>query len=145
MIPRDHSVSALLVGDYQQDRDLLHKIFGHAGWRLFEARSRCRAMQCLERNHVQVVIAEASVPNWNWKTLLHDLHGLERPPQLVVTSPQADDYLWSEALNLGAYDVLSRPFDRDEVERVVASAGRHFDFEPMPPSRPLPLSAAGAA
>jgi DNA-binding response OmpR family regulator len=36
----------------------------------------------------------------------------------------ADDYLWSEALNLGAYDVLAKPFDVEEVVRTVDAARR---------------------
>jgi len=55
-----------------------------------------------------------------------DLRDLPDPPQLVVTSRTADDYLWSEVLNCGGYDVLPRPLNRDEVERVVAAAGRHY-------------------
>ena len=36
-----------------------------------------------------------------------------------MTSRLADDRLWSEALNLGAYDVLAKPYDPDEVLRVL--------------------------
>jgi DNA-binding response OmpR family regulator len=36
-----------------------------------------------------------------------------------VTSRHADDRLWAEALNLGAWDVLAKPFDPGEVVRVV--------------------------
>lgn len=122
----DHSVSALLVGAYEKDRLLVHDIFRKYGWRLFEARDRRKAMQFLERNPVQVVIAETDVPMWNWKKLLQYLGKLAPSPQLIVTSQHADDHLWAEALNIGAYDVLPQPFERDEVERVVASASRHF-------------------
>jgi len=38
--------------------------------------------------------------------------------------PQADG-LWTQVLSLGGYDLLlSQPLDRDELERVVASAAR---------------------
>jgi len=47
---------------------------------------------------------------------------LPDPPFLVVTSRLADDRLWAEALNLGAYDVLAKPFDKTEVNRIVRSA-----------------------
>ena len=43
---------------------------------------------------------------------------------LVVTSRIADEWLWAEVLNLGGYDVLAQPFDREEVTRVVRSAVR---------------------
>ena len=44
------------------------------------------------------------------------------PPLLIVTSRFADERLWAEALNVGAYDVLAKPFERDEVNRVLTSA-----------------------
>jgi DNA-binding NtrC family response regulator len=143
---RENSVSALLVGDYESDRLLLHDVFRKPGWRLFEARGPRRAMQFLERSPVQVVIAESRTPKWNWQRILSDLRRLAHPPQLIVTSHLADDYLWAEVLNIGGYDVLPQPFERDEVERVVASARRHYEAQPKRPSRPAALlPAAGAA
>lgn len=126
----EHPVSALLVGEYANDRLLLHDIFRLHGWRLFEARDRRRALECLGKNPVHVVIAESEMPAWNWKRILSDLRRLAPVPQLVVTSRTADDYLWAEVLNVGGYDVLPQPLERDEVERVVAAARRHFDAEP---------------
>ena len=54
---REPPVAALLVGQYPDDRLLMHDIFRQFGWHLFEARNRRRAIECLERNPVQVVIA----------------------------------------------------------------------------------------
>lgn len=140
---RDAPVSALLVGEFDSDGLLVDGIFRRLGWRLFEARNKKNALDCLKTNPVQVVIAESDFPHWNWKTVLHDLRNLAKPPQLVVSSRNANDSLWAEVLNIGGYDVLERPFRADEVERVVASARRHFD--PPAFARMYPTSAAGAA
>lgn len=140
---QENSVSALLVGAFDRDRELVKDLFRVSGWRLFEARDRARALQYLSRHPIHVVIAETDVPDWHWRKVLHDLRGLERPPQLIITSRNADDRLWAEALNVGAYDVLAQPFERAEVERAVESARRHFDVRPMGTAR-LPL-ASGAA
>jgi len=138
-------ISALLVGEYENDRMFLHGIFRDAGWRLWEAPDRPRALDCLNRHPVQVVISETEGPRWHWKRVLHDLGELARPPQLIVTSRVADDSLWAEVLNVGGYDVLPQPFNRDEVERVVAAARRHFD-RILSERRPgTPLTAMGVA
>jgi len=121
-------VSALLIGDYEAERLLIHDVFRKSGWRLFEARDRRTALRCLDRNAVHVVVSKKEVRDWTWKGLLNDLRRLVRPPQLIVTSQLADETLWAEALNWGAYDVLAEPLQRDEVERVIASARRHFDL-----------------
>jgi DNA-binding response OmpR family regulator len=128
--PREESVCAMLVGDFGADRLLLHDIFRNLGWRLWEARKRRDAMRRLASSLAPVVVAERDFPHWNWKRILSDFRLLARPPLLIVASRLADDALWSEALNLGAHDVLARPFDRDEVERAIASACRRFDFPP---------------
>lgn len=132
----ESKLSALLVGNYQGDRLLVQEVFRRLGWNLFEATDRRRAMQCLDTNVVQVVIAESDLPHWHWKRVLKDLRNLAMPPQLVVTSRQADETLWSEVLNVGGYDVMAQPLDSHEVERVISSAHRHFDCRPL---------AAGAA
>ena len=124
-------VSALLIGSYENDRSLIRDVFRKPGWRLFEARDRRQALRSLRRHPVEVVLAESGVPAWSWKKILEFLRRLAPPPLLVVTSRTADDYLWAEVLNFGAFDVLAQPLDRDEVERVIASARRHFDFQPQ--------------
>jgi DNA-binding response OmpR family regulator len=124
------TLCALAIGEFDHDRPLLQSVFRDLGWRLLEAADRRRAMQCLERDSVDVVIAESDLPYWNWKKVLNDIRRLAAPPQLIVTSRTADDYLWAEVLNFGGYDVLPQPFDRDEVERVIAAAHRHHAFPP---------------
>jgi hypothetical protein len=47
-------------------------------------------------------------------------------PFLIVTCRLADEHLWAEALNVGAYDVLAKPFDAPEVIRVVSLAWLHW-------------------
>jgi nucleotide-binding universal stress UspA family protein len=44
---------------------------------------------------------------------------------MLVVSRHADERLWAEVLNLGGFDVLTLPFDRDELGRVLSSALRH--------------------
>ena len=127
----DFAVCALLVGDCEDGRLLMREVFRDAGWRLLEAPDPKRAMECLDRNLVQVVITSSELPNYNWKRLLNLLRRKKQPPQLIVTSRTADEGLWAEVLNCGGYDVLPQPFRREEVERVVASARRHYDPAPF--------------
>jgi DNA-binding response OmpR family regulator len=124
------SVSALFVGGFEDELWLVQEVFRECGWRLFEAPDRLRASQCLRRHPVQVVIAKSDMPNGSWQEMLDHLRRLARPPLLIVTSRTADEHLWAEVLNLGGYDVLAQPFERDEMVRVIASACRHFGRQP---------------
>jgi DNA-binding response OmpR family regulator len=141
---RENAVSALLVGAFESDRHLVRKIFQQAGWQLLEAQDRRQALEHLERVPVQVVVAESRTAGWDWKHILSDLRRMAHPPQLVVTSRMADEHLWAEVLNVGGYDVLAQPLDRDEVERVLTSASRNFQRKPMAAAAPLALTASVA-
>jgi len=114
-------VCALLLGEYEDDRGVVRDVFRKSGWKLREVGNAGEAVEYARRNRVHVVIAEKT----DWQRLLDDLRQFPDPPQLVVTSRTADDYLWSEVLNHGGFDVLPQPFDREELERVVAAAGRY--------------------
>lgn len=52
---------------------------------------------------------------------------LPEPPCFIVTSELADEYLWAEALNLGAYDVLIKPFDPIELIRSLSLAWQYSE------------------
>jgi DNA-binding NtrC family response regulator len=81
-----------------------------------------QAFARLAASMVSVVICEMALPDGSWKDLLDYMWRANSPSALVVTSRFADEALWAEVLNLGGYDVLAQPFDREEVTRVVRSA-----------------------
>ena len=68
---------------------------------------------------VQVVITQVSLPDGNWCDVLRFLVDSGMKASVVVTSPQADENLWSEVLWRGAYDLLIEPFKTDEVRRTM--------------------------
>jgi DNA-binding response OmpR family regulator len=120
----DTHLSALFVGEFEADRHSIRKLFDELGWGLFEAPSRIEAIECLDCNLVHVVILEAGLVGWDWKTVLPELRERAASPQLIVVSLHADETLWSEVLNAGGYDVMAQPLDVHEAKRVIASARR---------------------
>jgi len=125
-------LSGLLVGEFQiQDRLALRDVFQKRSWRLLEFRDARRALLQMDGEPIQLVITESDSSDGSWKALLEhlQLRGLITP--LIVTSRLADDRLWAEVLNLGGFDLLcSHPLDREELERVLASAARHCRLAP---------------
>jgi len=85
------------------------------------------AILCHER--MPVVICRCCLPDANWKDVLGQTAVLPNAPRLLVTSPNPDEHLWAEVLNMGGYDVLVTPFDRDELIRVVSSAWQNWETE----------------
>jgi len=84
------------------------------------------ALLALREVLIPIVICDCDVSSGTWREMWGHLSLLPDPPQLIVTSRLADDRLWTEALNLGAWDVLAKPFDADEVIRIVEIACQHW-------------------
>jgi len=119
-------VTVLSISPTDADHVFLQHAFSRLNWQVHGVRSRREALTWLRRQPVSVVLCEESLPDCDWKAILRELTAFEDPPVLIVTSRLADDALWAEVLNLGAYDLLVKPFDLTEVFRVVSQAWRHW-------------------
>ena len=95
-------------------------------WQLRRKDSVEAAVKALSREPIPVVMCDGDRTPRAWKELLERFAGLPKPPMQIVTSRLANDRLWAEALNLGAYDVLARPFDAAEVLRTGGMAWRRW-------------------
>src|SRR5579862_3122300 len=111
MPPPDKSASVLLVSADREDRSSLTAIFEPLQWQMHTAESFRGAVTLLKEHPVAVVVCEHRLPDGSWGDVLKTCTGLHAPPALIVCSRLADEYLWTEVLNLGGYDVLVKPFD----------------------------------
>lgn len=103
-------------------RDTIAVLLSGSGMPVATASSVAGSLDMLQAMSTAVVVCDSDCPEGGWKAVLGVIEKLPRPPLLVVTSTHADDRLWAEVLNLGAYDVLAQPLDMDEVQRVLVHA-----------------------
>src|ERR1019366_6424545 len=120
------NVTVLSVSPLVEDHVSLQAVFGHTKWILFKARDLASACALLQQHEIAVVICEGALLPWTWRDVLEHVQALPNAPSVIVTSRLADDRLWAEALNLGAWDVLARPFVKSEVYQAVSAAWRHW-------------------
>lgn len=122
-------VVVLAVTAFDEDEACLKEIFSHSNWIFKRVHSCHAARDFLHNTPASVVICERALPDGGWRDLLEAASELDDPPHLIVASSSADDRLWSEVLNLGGYDLLEKPFDRQEVFRISSLAWRHWKDE----------------
>jgi DNA-binding response OmpR family regulator len=131
----------LSVSPVEDDHSALECIF-RSQRQLARTRTLTSALDLLRQTEYAVVMCERDLWPGSWKDLLQGADRLSNPPLLIVTSRHADDRLWAEALNLGAWDVLAKPFDPGEVVRVVNLACQRWQREQQAAVQSV---AAGAA
>jgi DNA-binding NtrC family response regulator len=112
----------LSVSGFRADHRALGRMIDREFWNLISVQTCEQALRPLNSTSISVVVCERFLPDGTWKEVFDRLEAMPRAPLLVVTSKRADDHLWAEVLNIGGYDVLAKPFCREEVRRVLASA-----------------------
>ena len=145
-IPRASSrpvITVLAASSYEGDHALLRDIFSHSNWTLYAASNCSDALQVIHRKAIPVVIWDVDLPGGHWESILDKLGELRHPPRLIVSSRLADERLWADVLQAGAYDLLQTPFDSQEIFRVVSLAWhswhRQWKAGPPPPRLPEPV------
>ena len=81
------------------------------------------------QDRMPVVICQWCLPDGNWKDVLSQVAVLPDAPRLIVTSSETDDHPWVEVFNMGGFDVLTTPFDRNEAIQVVSRAWQSWENE----------------
>src|ERR1035437_1645741 len=124
------TVTILSVSPVPADHVALERLFvGFAPgdgtpsrWQVSATATLSLALSALRHFPSPAVVCERYLPEGYGRDLLKHTKRLSNPPLVIVTSRHADDYLWTEALNLGAHNVLAKPYDPSETGRVVSLA-----------------------
>lgn len=139
------AVWVLLVSPSESDHGSLERIFNHTNWELSHASSCREALAAFDQSPVPIVVCEARLPDGTWRDLLEALRARPWPPLLILTSDFADASLWAEALNLGAYDFLAKPFDQAEVIEIISLAWLYWKEQMRRQPQAERVRRAGAA
>jgi len=124
--------SVLIVDDEPHIRRLLHGTLDRAGYRVSEAGSARQALAELEASPPDIVLLDLGLPDRDGLELLPLIQQKSRAAVLVVSAREATDEKVA-ALDLGAIDYVTKPFDTEELlarvrvalrSRLVAAGGR---------------------
>ncbi|MCB9666897.1 MAG: sigma-54-dependent Fis family transcriptional regulator [Myxococcales bacterium] len=86
------------------------------------------AIDTLREHHVDVVVTDLQMPLVDGMTLLrHVTQNYPGIPVIMITAHGSVDSA-VEALKLGAFDYVTKPFDKEEFRHVIAKAARTSDL-----------------
>lgn len=132
-------VSVLIVSPSADDCLLLRRMLPEPEFAVRSVTGAREAAALLKESDFGVVIAECKLDDGCWKTVWKAVQqSSQRPqPRLVVSSTEAGDTLWTEVIDAGACDVLTRPFDAEEVAWTVRDAHQAWqrDWQLLTPAQ----------
>jgi two-component system response regulator AtoC len=114
----------LLAEDEVNLRRVLGAQLARDGYDVKTAVDGQEAIELLAGGHIDIVISDLRMPRVDGLTLLKHVvaHRPEIPVILITAHGTVDTAV--EALKLGAFDYVTKPFDRDEFRAIVAKAAR---------------------
>jgi DNA-binding NtrC family response regulator len=95
------------------------------GWSVYRARTCQEAVTILNSSPFDVVLCERDLPDGGWHDLLDRTRELRDAPPVVVMSRAADECMWAEVLSLGGFDLLMKPLETGDLQRLASGVQSH--------------------
>jgi DNA-binding NtrC family response regulator len=89
---------------------------------VFKAESGEKAMKSLSESEVDLIILDVMMPGMGGMATLDSIMKLPEPPEVIMLSAADSARLGVQAIKNGAFDYIAKPFDSNELLRVVEKA-----------------------
>jgi two-component system response regulator PilR (NtrC family) len=118
----DRAARILVVDDERSMRELLAIVLGREGYEVVVAESGRQALDELERRPVDLLISDIHMPDMTGLDVLRTAKGMNPDLAGIMVTAFASTDTAIEALRMGAYDYIHKPFNVDELKIVVLGA-----------------------
>ncbi|MCU0574270.1 MAG: sigma-54 dependent transcriptional regulator [Syntrophobacteraceae bacterium] len=112
----------LIVDDEAFICENLQRILGEEHYDTTVAQSGEAALESLRRNHVDLVFLDLSLPDMHGLDILKHIKGVDPDLLVIVITGYASVESAVEALKMGAYDYIKKPFKADVIKLIVRLA-----------------------
>jgi DNA-binding NtrC family response regulator len=119
----DAQAARILVAEDEANlRLVLQKELERHGYRVQVAPDGEAALRKLEESNVDVLLCDINMPRMDGMELLRRVHERPNPPEVIMLTGQATVETAVEAMKLGAYDYLTKPYSITELDVRVRQA-----------------------
>ena len=122
----------LALSIFLQDRLLLERLGKQYNWELRFTNSPTEAFNWVSQSQFEIILCDRNQPGYPWREVMDRLAKSSPRSCILLISPINDDYLWSDVLQWGGYDVLMRPLRAEVVLHLVNAAKRFISPVPSP-------------
>lgn len=112
----------LVAEDEANLRLVIQKELQRLGYRVSVAPDGEAALRRLEEGNVDVLLCDINMPRMDGMELLRRVHERPNPPEVIMLTGHATVETAIEAMKLGAYDYLSKPYRITELDALVKQA-----------------------
>ncbi|PYN60699.1 MAG: sigma-54-dependent Fis family transcriptional regulator [Candidatus Rokuibacteriota bacterium] len=121
-------IRVLVVDDDPEVRSLLGRVLTKSSWSTTEASSGADAMATLGRQEFDVVLLDVKLPDASGLDILRWARESDVDTEFVILTGNADVETAVEAMRLGAYDFVAKPWRNAELVQVIGKAAEKKDL-----------------
>jgi two-component system response regulator AtoC len=122
-------VNLLVVEDDIDTRDMLAVYFSGQGYTVATAKSGREALEAIERHrNLEVILLDLFIPDIGGMEILTEINRQTDPPSVILLTGLADKEIAHDALRLGAFDYILKPYNLPQVESSVVACLAHREY-----------------
>ncbi len=120
---RGNAENVLVVDDFEPQRDMIVNVLGNLGYQATSAASGTEALQMFPNGDYDLVVLDMKMEeNFDGLDTFRALRVLDPTLPCLIVTGDADSDRVKEAIRLGAFDCVSKPFSVDRFSRRVFGA-----------------------
>ncbi len=124
----------LVIDDHRQARESMADVLRRGGHQVECLASAIEALKVLQQESFDVIVTDLQMPGMSGLEFIHHLHKRPHGAQVLMVTAHASVASAVDAMRHGAFDYIEKPFDADQLERLVGRAiqhGRLLDRRPV--------------
>ena len=122
MNPKDKKRIVLIVEDDEETLELLAQTLSKEGYRTLMAQDGTQAIQIASTNRLDLVVLDLNLPDTAGIEVMDELKAIDKRIQIIVLTGHGSRETARSAMEKGAFDFLTKPFDPNHVRAVVSEA-----------------------
>ncbi|MBI5501005.1 MAG: sigma-54-dependent Fis family transcriptional regulator [Deltaproteobacteria bacterium] len=126
----------LIVDDEPNMRRVLAALLERESCEVLQAADGVEALRVMDENVVHVIVADLRMPNMDGLELLKRVNGRDPDLPFIVLTAHGTVDAAVEAMKLGAFDFITKPFEKDELLAVARKAMRSARLDALEPGGP---------
>jgi FixJ family two-component response regulator len=113
----------LIVDDEDGIRDALKLTFAsHDGVETFEASNAKQALEIIKNKNMNCIISDINMPEMGGIEFATQLKAIGKEIPIIFISGFADKEIAIDALRLGAFDFIEKPFRKETIVEAISKA-----------------------
>lgn len=115
-------IKILITDDDKNLKKILLKELSDDGYHLVETDSGVKAIELLQRDEYDILLLDLNMPGLGGMEVLKEIKTFEMHPEVIILTGNATVSTAVEAMKLGAYDYLTKPFKIEELKAIIEKA-----------------------